>query len=214
MTGKHKIIAIIMTFLLANSLIAGTCDEYIKDYGTTSGVVPNIKDGQIDSFSIFGEGTFIAPKSSLISTARRQAEMKAKRDFSEWIQQKVAAGSLDEALTESIEQTNADQTTTGSADEIKRYSEYIGSNTESVLSGIIKLDECVDVNKNVIYVRMGWKPKLSEMAADTRATIDNSVARGKSGVMSDSNSGSSTSSAVKVQPIQGYRAKSKLANDF
>ncbi|TXL17120.1 hypothetical protein BMR06_15180 [Methylococcaceae bacterium HT5] len=139
--------------------------------------------------------------------------MKGKRDFSEWIKTKVKAGTLNEELMESVEKTSGDGSTEGYAEEITKYADFIGAETESVLSGIIKLDECMDPDGKTIMVRMGWKDSLSEAAADTRATIDNSVARGESGQRSEGAS-SSSASGTKIKKSEGYRSKTKYADDF
>ena len=212
--GKLNILSLLLAvFAVSGTAIAGSCDDYLKDNGATSGVVPNFtEDGKIRSFSIFAEQYFLAPKRSLINKARRQAEMKGKRDFSEWIKTKIQAGTLNEELLEQTEKTTADGKMSGSVEEVTKYADVIGAQTDSVLSGIIKLDECMDPEEKAIMVRMGWKASLSEAAADTRATIDNSVARGESGQTSEGSAPSS--SGAKVKNSTGYRAKSKYADDF
>ena len=212
--GKLNILSLLLAvFAVSGTAIAGSCDDYLKDNGATSGVVPNFtEDGKIRSFSIFAEQSFLVPKRSLINKARRQAEMKGKRDFSEWIKTKIQAGTLNEELLEQTEKTTADGKTSGSVEEVTKYADVIGAQTDSVLSGIIKLDECMDPEEKAIMVRMGWKASLSEAAADTRATIDNSVARGESGQTSEGSAPSS--SGAKVKNSTGYRAKSKYADDF
>ena len=212
--GKLNILSLLLAvFAVSGTAIAGSCDDYLKDNGATSGVVPNFtEDGKIRSFSIFAEQSFLVPKRSLINKARRQAEMKGKRDFSEWIKTKIQAGTLNEELLEQTEKTTADGKMSGSVEEVTKYADVIGAQTDSVLSGIIKLDECMDPEEKAIMVRMGWKASLSEAAADTRATIDNSVARGESGQTSEGSAPSS--SGAKVKNSTGYRAKSKYADDF
>ena len=212
MIGKRHILTLAL-LSISGAALAGSCDGYLKDNGTISGIVPNLtEDGKIRSFSLFAEQAFMVPKRSLINKARRQAEMKGKRDFSEWIKTKINAGTLNQELLEQVETTSANGMTSGTAEEITKYADLIGSQTESVLSGIIKLDECMDPEQKVIMVRMGWKASLSEAAADTRATIDNSVARGESGQTSEGASSSSGSSIVKSS--KGYRVKSKSADGF
>jgi hypothetical protein len=210
--GKIKVIKKVFIscigVVITTSIYAGKCDAYLQEAKAASGVVPNIKNGKLKSLSIYGQKSFIAPKSSLINKARRKAEMSAKRDFSAWIKEKVSSNTLSQELMETHEKTNSDGTTEGIAEEISKYSDEISNSTESVLSGIIKLDECVDPQNKIVYVRVGWKPELSEMAADTRANIDNSVERGKNGQTRN------TSSRNKLQPAKGYRIKSEMADDF
>lgn len=208
MVQNKKIIGIAFATLAYTGLVAGQCDEYLAEANAISGVVPKIVEGKLKSLSMYSEKSFIAPKGSLINKARRQAEMSAKRDFSSWIKENVAANTLNEELMEAVEKTNSDGTTQGTAEEITRYSDLISNSTSSVLSGIIKLDECLDPSAKTIYVRMGWKPELSEMAADTRANIDNSIERGERGEVRGG------SSVNKVEARKGHRVKSQYADDF
>ena len=157
--------------LLSINAHAGVCDDYLAEANAISGVVPRMENGQLKSLSMYGVQSFFAPKNSLINKARRQAELKAKRNFSEWIKEKVTANTLNEVLAETAEKTSADGTTEGYAEEISKYSDQISSDTSSVLSGIIKLDECVDKTDKTIYVRMGWKPSLSQVAASAAQMI-------------------------------------------
>ncbi|TXK95123.1 hypothetical protein BMR11_14165 [Methylococcaceae bacterium CS5] len=165
------IIAFSFGFLLSVDVYANVCDDYLAETNAISGIVPRIENGQLRSLSMYGIQSFIAPKSSLINKARRQAELKAKRNFSEWIKTKIKAGTFNEELMENLEKTSSDGSTEGNAEEITKYADQISSNTSSVLSGIIKLDECVDKVDKAVYVRMGWKPSLSEMAARAAQTI-------------------------------------------
>ena len=157
--------------LLSINAHAGVCDDYFAEANAISGVVPRMENGQLKSLSMYGVQSFFAPKNSLINKARRQAELKAKRNFSEWIKEKVTANTLNEELAETAEKTSADGTTEGYAEEISKYSDQISSDTSSVLSGIIKLDECVDKTDKTIYVRMGWKSSLSQVAASAAQMI-------------------------------------------
>lgn len=178
-------LVLLFSTLFVTSTLAGQCEDYIKEANAASGVVPNIVDGKLKSLSIYATKSFMAPKGSLIDKARRQAEMSAKRDFSSWIKEKVSAKTLNEELMEAVEKTNSDGSSQGTAEEITRYSDQISNSTSSVLSGIIKLDECVDTAGKTVYVRIGWKAELSAMAADTRASMDNSIKRGKQGKSRD-----------------------------
>jgi hypothetical protein len=178
--------------LISTNVYAGICDEYLADANAISGVVPRMQNGKLKSISMYGVQSFIAPKSSLINKARRQAELKAKRNFSEWTKEKIAANTLNEELLESAEITATDGSTKGYAEEISKYADYISSSTSSVLSGIVKLDECVDKADKTIYVRMGWKPSLSMMASSAVQTIN----KQKPTVSQTSGSSSSAASAT------------------
>ena len=155
------------------------CTEMEAEAEAIEGVVPKFdENGNFKSISMYADASFIAPKRSLISAARKQAELKAKRDFSNFIKEKVAAGTLSEYMMETKSVTNNKGETSGSAEEINRIVDTISSNTESVLSGIIKLDECVNVQQKYILVRMGWKPMLSNLASSTAQTLKGSQRNG------------------------------------
>ncbi|PNU18535.1 hypothetical protein C2E25_17150 [Geothermobacter hydrogeniphilus] len=173
------------------------------------GVLPKFdENGRLKSISMYAQESFLAPKTSLIGAARKKAELKAKRDFVSFIKEKVKGKTLTEYLLEQREKTTESGETSGSAEEITRVSDYIGQETESVLSGIVKLDECVDIDMKMVLVRMGWKPQISQAAADARQTIDREIKRGESG-------GSSSSVGTReIKPASGYRKKSPLADDF
>jgi len=212
MIGKCIIYGVFLTTILPTFVYAaGTCDAYQKEADAIEGLVPRIENGKLISLSMYGEATFIAPKRSLISKARTKAELKAKRAYVSWLKESLASNTLSEDLLNQIEKTDEKGNTSGVAEEINRQAEHISSSTSSVLSGIIKLDECVAPNEKFILVRMGWKPSLSKMAADSKSTILSETARGDKG-MSDGNSAIVPSSHA--APVKGYRKKSKYADDF
>lgn len=156
----------IIMMAMSGSLYAGVCGDYLAESEAVSGVVPRHESGRLASLSMYGVQSFIAPKASLINKARIKAELKAKREFANWIETNVASNTLHEELLESAELTSTDGVSEGYAEEISKFSDQIASNSSAVLSGIIKLDECVDKNEKTIYVRMGWKPSLSESASN------------------------------------------------
>jgi len=85
------------------------------------------------------------------------------------------------------------------------------SNTSAVLSGLVKLDECVDTKQKFLIVQLGWKASLSEAAADTKQKINSEVKRGDQGSASSATSSGRTS---KITPSKGYRKKSTLKDGF
>jgi hypothetical protein len=58
---------------------------------------------------------------------------------------------------------------------------------------------------------LGWRPSLSEAAADTKQKIDSEVRRGDKGSTSKATVSGRTS---KITPSKGYRKKSTLKDDF
>ena len=120
-------------------------------------------------------------------------------------------------MLEQVEKTDQDGNTEGMAEEISSEIDVIRTNTSAVLSGLIKLDECVDRKEKVVMVAVGWKPSLSEAAAGTKQKITKEVKRGDSGSKSTSSGNASEGngrSTTKITPTKGYRKKSKLKDDF
>ena len=68
--------------------------------------------------------------------------------------------------------------TQGQVEELKGSLQVMKSNTSTVQSGIIKLDECVDTEGKYVLVALGWKPRLSAAAADVNSTVLGDVKRG------------------------------------
>jgi len=149
---------------------------------------------------MYGEGTFLAPKRSLIAEARRKAELRAKRAFSEWMQQDLKSESAYADMMETVERTNQDGMTEGTATEISQSIDMMRTNTSAVLSGIVKLDECLDTEQKFILVEMGWKPSLSEAAGSAKAKITGEVKRGNTPANS---SGGSKQAVVTSVPSSG-----------
>jgi len=78
-----------------------------------------------------------------------------------------------------VEKTDAAGNTEGMAEELSTQVDSMRANTSAVLSGIVKLDECVDKKEKVVMVQVGWKPSLSKAAADAVTTINKEVQRGQ-----------------------------------
>ena len=242
MIGKFSLICgtITLGLMLPMSTYA-SCVEFTKEAEAVEGVVPKFgKNRKIRAFVIYSEATFLAPKRSLIGKARRKAELRAKRAFSEFMKQKLNSETIVKDMLEQVERTDQDGNTEGMAEEISSEIDVIRTNTSAVLSGLIKLDECVDRKEKVVMVAVGWKPGLSKAAADTKQKIAREVKRGGNGSKCFStgdvktktakegkrgNSGSKGSSSgnasegncrptSKITPTKGYRKKSKLKDDF
>ncbi|PLY02717.1 MAG: hypothetical protein C0624_07820 [Desulfuromonas sp.] len=209
--GKFTIVPALLCFLLIPvSDCFANCDQMIAESEAIEGVVPRLNDdGSLRSLSMYGISSFLAPKPSLVSAARKQAEMKGKRDFANFMEEQIKAGTLSDYLMETKTVTDESGQMSGSAEEINRVVDQIQSNAQAVLSGVIKLDECMDPAQKIVIVRMGWKPELSEMAADTRQKINEEVARGKQGSSSSGGSGKTAAPSS-----SGYRKKSSMADDF
>jgi hypothetical protein len=166
------------------------------------------EDGTIRSLSMYGEGTFLVPKRSLISEARQEAQDAARKAFSEFMRTDFDAERVASKMIEQIENTDNKGNTSGSVEEIKTSLNIARSSTSGAQSGVVKLDECVDTEGNFVLVRMGWKPEMSEAAADARATINSEIARGEAG------EAASDKGSDKIKEADGYRKKSSMADDF
>ena len=183
------------------------------------GVVPKWNDDNtIRAFVIYGEGTFLVPKRSLINKARRNAEKKANRAFAEWMKQSLESETVIADMLEQDEVTDEQGNTSGKARELTSQIDVMRTNTKAVLSGIIKLDECLDTEERVIYVELGWKPTLSEAAGDAAATIKKETERGEASTSNDDDTASAESGestkGSKSKKAKGYRKKSKAKDNF
>ena len=225
MTGKFglkfKLAVIAVAGIL--SLSAGNafanCDAFMEEFETTSLGISYKKDpetGAIRAFLMSGEANFLAPKSSLVRKAKKKAFMRAKAEFTRFMKEDFVAADLVSDLTNSIETTDQDGNTSGTVEEMSSMVETMGSATESVLSGIVVLGECVDKTEKIAIVLAGWKPELSAAAADAKQTIKKEVARGDASVSSSGNnsSGGGNKSTSKINEVKSYSKKSSIAKDF
>ncbi|MBG23568.1 MAG: hypothetical protein CMF22_08945 [Idiomarinaceae bacterium] len=199
--------------LLAVSLLAasgasyaGACDAMEAEISAISGAVPKFtENGELHSISMYADATFIAPKRSLIRTARDEAELRAKSELAKFFEDAIARDTLAESLTEQAEKTDGAGNTEAVAVELKRASDAISSSTSAVISGIVKLDECVDTEGKFLIVRMGWKPEYAQMAQNAKATAQGDGA---------DKAKAEERAKQKVKEAKGYRKKSDLADDF
>lgn len=218
MIGRKRIPVIALAISLSlTAPVFANCSQFEAEAEAIEGVVPKLNDdGSIRAFVMYGEGTFIAAKRSLITQARRKAELRAKRAFSEWMEQNLQSETLTSDMLETVEETDSNGMSAGTATEISQAIDVMRTSTEAVLSGIIKLDECVDSNQKFVLVEMGWKPSLSAAAADTKSTINREVARGNENAPASAsqNARSTAPSKSQIQPAEGYRKKSTLKDAF
>jgi len=220
--GKKVTRLALAATLFATIPVAGayaSCDGFMDEFETTSLGISYKKDpetGSIRAFLMSGEASFLAPKSSLVRKAKKKAFMMAKAEFTRFMKEDFAAADLTSDLTNQIENTDSDGNTSGQVEEISSMVETMASSTESVLSGIVVLGECVDKEQKLVMVVAGWKPELSAAAADAKQTIKKEVARGDAPVSASqgSGSGSGAKSTSKVTGVKSYSKKSKIADDF
>ncbi|QBL10531.1 hypothetical protein E0Z06_13845 [Rheinheimera sp. D18] len=204
MKMNGKIILVVALMTASSAAYADACDAMVAESEAISGVVPKFdENGKLQSISMYAEATFIVAKRSLIRTARDEAELRAKSELAKFFEEGIKSDELIDSLTEQTEKTDGAGNSEALAVEIKRAAETISSNTSAVLSGIVKLDECVDDENKFIMVRMGWKPEYSAIAQEAKA--------------SSQGNNETKAQAVEKQKIKeasGYRKKSKLADDF
>ena len=225
MTGKFglkfklAVIAVVGILSLSAGNAFANCDAFMEEFETTSLGISYKKDpetGAIRAFLMSGEANFLAPKSSLVRKAKKKAFMRAKAEFTRFMKEEFVAADLVSDLTNSIETTDQDGNTSGTVEEMSSMVETMGSATESVLSGIVVLGECVDKTEKIAIVLAGWKPELSAAAADAKQTIKKEVARGDAPVSSSGNnsSGGGSKSTSKINEVKSYSKKSSIAKDF
>ena len=168
---------IIITSFHANA----NCDQLLNDFETSTFGISINRDveGNVSSVFMVGEADFLVAKSSLVRKAKKTAFMRAKAEFSRFMKEDFSASDLQSELTNEISTTDQDGNTTGNAEEIASLLEFMGSNTETVLSGVVVLGECVDSEEKNVLVIAGWKPQMSEVATNVKQSIQKEVARSK-----------------------------------
>ena len=174
----------VFSFALAlgfcNSLaMASSCAEFEADAEAFGGVVPRFdENGKVRAILMYGESSFITPKRSLIANARRKAELDARRAFAEFLKSDFDSKTVSANLVETASLTD-DSGSTGSALELSSTLNVMRQNTQATLSGIAKLDECVDTEGKYLLVQLGWKPALSAGAADAKQAMKNGSTGGE-----------------------------------
>ena len=207
----------VISFTLAlgffNSLaVASSCAEFEADAEAFGGVVPRFdENGKVRAILMYGESSFITPKRSLIANARRKAELDARRAFAEFLKSDFDSKTVSANLVETASLTD-DSGTTGSALELSSTLNVMRQNSEATLSGIAKLDECVDIEGKYLLVQLGWKPSLSAGAADAKQAMNNNSAGGKQSpkvaVSRAAGSGAESSSSGVAQSSQAKTGQS------
>lgn len=191
-------------FLCVPLMAFGSCAEFEAEAEAFEGVVPRFNEnGSLAAMLMYGDASFIVAKRSLIIDARRKAQMRATRAFTEFVQSNFSAETVAQEMINTVEVTDGQGNTKAMAEELASTLNTMKQSSEMVLSGIVKLDECVDSEQKYVIVAMGWKPEYSEAAA------------GVAGAMAgDESSDAQSDEAGKITESKGYRKKSKLADDF
>lgn len=213
MTGKALTLGV-MCLISVN--VAADCSQFEADAEAYEGVVPKFNgDGSLRALLMYGEGTFLFPKRSLIAEARRKAELTARRSYAEFLKSDFDAETVAVDLLETEQVTDENGNTAGIAKELASTLNVMRQNTSATLSGIVKLDECVSQEGKYVLVQLGWKPSTSAAAADAKHTMNVDIARGDQGDQSGQNSSSAKAKPTStLKPAEGYRKKSSLADDF
>ena len=204
--------ALVLLFLSSPALAVG-CAEFEAEAEAYEGVVPRIdEDGKVRAILMYGESSFLFPKRSLIADARRSAELKARRAFAEFLKSNFDAETVAADLTETQQSTDVNGNTSGTATELASQLNMMRQNSKATLSGIVKLDECVDTEEKYLLVQLGWKPSMSAGAADSKQAMESHIANGDQ--EERASPGASAVPMSKLDPTEGYRKKSSLADDF
>ena len=102
-----------LALVLSQRAIA-SCSQFEAEAEAFEGVVPRFnEDGSLEALLMYGEATFLVPKRSLISTARREAEMQARRAYSEFIQSNFSAEAEVKNIQEEYSKTDSQGMTQG-----------------------------------------------------------------------------------------------------
>lgn len=207
MSGKSCLFLII-SILYSSNVFASSCEEYLNDAEMISGIVPKFdNNGKVRAFVMYGTATFIVPKTSLINNARRKAELAAKRSYSEFLKTNTNSETIVQNIVDQVEQTDGDGNTAALVTELSTTVDTMVESSSAVLSGLIKLDECVDIDNKEIFVQLGWKPELSQAASSARDSMlnatDNKLSKKNKMELNQ-----------KIKEGKGYRKKSSLADEF
>jgi len=204
-----KLVAIAVALMLPYQAQA-TCAEFEAEAEGYDTVIPKFADdGSIRALIMYGEGTFLVPKRSLITTARREAELTARRAYSEFLNSGFQSNSEISKITQEYSETNSEGMTSGQVEELKTALDYMANSSSSVQSGLVKLDECVDTEGNYLLVELGWKPAFSDAAAGAATKMAQGAAASQ-----DQQAAASKGNKSAVKPAEGYRKKSSLKDDF
>jgi hypothetical protein len=204
MIGKRLLVGAALLGLATTSY--GSCRSFEREAEAYEGVVPRFDEsGSLKSLSMYGEGNFLVAKRSLIADARRKAELGARRAYSEFLNSNFSASTLAASLIETSQNTDQDGNMVGSVTELESTLTVMQNDTASVMTGVVKLDECVDVEGKYLLVRMGWKPAFSRAAGEAAGVMADSA---------DSTKSASSAKRTQIEPADGYRKKSSLADDF
>lgn len=198
-----KLFFLTVSLVLSTGIASANCDSFFQDaQGASGSAIPKLDQyGRISSIVMYGEEAFIAPSRSLISSARTGAELRAKRAFVEWFSgENFSAETEAKKMVEVIQLTNERGQSEALAAEISMTLESMQTNTGATISGIVKLDECVDTEQQFIVVEMGWKPDFSNTTKIIEGKSDLSVGNGP--VRSD------------INPATSYRIRSKIKDEF
>jgi hypothetical protein len=203
-------ISFILALGFCNSLaVASSCAEFEADAEAFGGVVPRFdENGKVRAILMYGESSFITPKRSLIANARRKAELNARQAFAEFLKSDFDSQTVSKNLVETASLTD-DSSTTGSALELSSTLNVMRQNSEATLSGIAKLDECVDTEGKYLLVQLGWKPALSAGAADARQAMNEGRVGGEQSPQATANVASGSTGSVAESSSSGAKQSSQ-----
>ncbi len=169
-----RLITLLILIILTSHSYANDCAEFEAEAEAYEGVIPKFDaNGKLRALLMYGESTFLTAKRSLINDARRKAELNAKRAYAEFLKSDFDSETLSANLVETAQITDENGETDGYANELSSTLNQMKSSSNSVLSGIVKLDECVNSDGKYVLVAMGWKPATSKAAADAKITMNN-----------------------------------------
>jgi hypothetical protein len=206
----HNVVRCVVLFSFALTLglynsqaTASACAEFEAEAEAFDGVVPRFDEaGKVRAILMYGESSFLTPKRSLIANARRTAELNARRAYAEFLKSNFDSDTVASNLIETQQVTDVDGNTSGTATELASTLNSMRQSAQAILSGIVKLDECVNREEKYILVQLGWKPSTSTAAADAKQTMNEDVARGERAVQGSSQNTNTLDSVGKKAGIE------------
>ena len=177
---------VLLAFITLGSLITpqaySSCSGFEAEAEAYEGVIPKFDDsGGLRALVMYGEGTFLFADRSAISDARREAEMTARRAYSEFLNSNFSSDTQISKISQEYSKQNSEGMVEASKEQLKTALNTMANNTASVQSGLVKLDECVDTEKKYVLVEFGWKPSLSAAAGQAAAAMRQTATSSASG---------------------------------
>tara|TARA_B100000676_G_C17968761_1_gene781937 strand:+ start:91 stop:762 length:672 start_codon:yes stop_codon:yes gene_type:complete len=197
----------IVGFGFTSSYAAKGCD----DMGSNS--VNNMElndDGSIKKLTAIGQGEVDFPDDpSEIEDARQVAEMEAKAAIAHFMKEEIKS----EKSIEKISKKMKEQTSAGkkvSKKTMQTQIRKIHNNAQSLLKGVVSLEECFDSKKNVFRVMVGVSMATMKAADSLRQKSHEDALANSGGSGGSGSTGGGSEMTAPGAKQDSFRRKSKI----